>query len=149
VKNSVGMTPLMFAAEKNYHLIVNYLSNRTRDLNEEDANSMTILVHQLFSENFKMASKLMVRGARIDYVNRNGKTALHICVENKLVEAVKFLLSKGANPHIMDLEGNDVCDKAKNNGLALVIPTFNNCNIMKKVIPLLPHGEHADIRQIP
>jgi len=45
VKNSVGMTPLMFAAEKNYAEIVNYLSLRTRDLNEEDANSTTILVH--------------------------------------------------------------------------------------------------------
>ena len=139
----------MFAAEKNYQEIVNYLSNRTRDLNEEDANSMTILVHQLFSNNFKMASKLMVRGAKIDYVNRNGKTALHICIENRKVEAVKFLLSKGANPHIMDLEGNDACDKAKSMGFAQSIPSFNNCNIKKKVIPLLPHGEYADITKFP
>ena len=91
----------------------------------------------------------MVRGAKIDYVNRNGKTALHICVENKITEAVKFLLSKGANPHIMDLEGHDTCDKAKSNGLAIDIPQFNNCNIHKKVIPLLPHGEHADVLKIP
>ena len=45
VKNSVGMTPLMFAAEQNYQNIVNYLSLRTTDLNEEDSNSITILVH--------------------------------------------------------------------------------------------------------
>ena len=45
IKNSVGMTPLMFAAEQNYYPIVNYLSLRTRDLNEEDSNSITILVH--------------------------------------------------------------------------------------------------------
>lgn len=82
VKNSVGMTPLMFAAEQNYHSIVNYLSLRTRDLNEEDANCITILVHQLFSGNFLMASRLIVRGAQIDYVNKNGNTALHLCVEN-------------------------------------------------------------------
>ena len=125
------------------------MSNRTRDLNEEDANSMTILVHQLFSENYKMASKLMVRGAQIDYVNRNGNTALHICIENNRKEAVKFLLSKGANPHIMDLDGQDACDKAKMNNMAVEIPRFNNCNIKKKIIPLLPHGEYADISQIP
>ena len=88
VKNSIGMTPLMFAAEQNYHIIVNYLSLRTRDLNEEDSNSITILVHQLFSKNLPMASRLIVRGAKIDYVNRNGNTALHLCVENKLKDAV-------------------------------------------------------------
>jgi ankyrin repeat protein len=129
VKNSVGMTPLMFAAEQNYQIIVNYLSLRTRDLNEEDSNSITILVHQLFSNNLRMASRLIVRGARIDYVNRNGNTALHLCVENKLKEAVEFLLFKGANPHIMDLKGEDACDKAKANGMAQLIPEFNNCSI--------------------
>lgn len=149
VKNSVGMTPLMFAAEQNYQIIVNYLSLRTRDLNEEDSNSITILVHQLFSGNMKMASRLIVRGAQIDYVNRNGQTALHLCVANKLTEAVEFLLFKGANPHIMDLEGEDACDKAKANGLARGIPEFNNCNIRKKLVPMLPNGRHADVKELP
>ena len=149
VKNSVGMTPLMFAAEQNYQIIVNYLSLRTRDLNEEDSNSITILVHQLFSGNMKMASRLIVRGAQIDYVNRNGQTALHLCVANKLTDAVEFLLFKGANPHIMDLEGEDACDKAKANGLARGITEFLNCNIGKKVIPMLPNGKHADVKELP
>lgn len=69
-----------------------------------------------------MASKLIVRGAKIDYVNRNGNTALHLCVENGLKEAVEFLIFKGANPHIMDLNGEDACDKAKFNGMAQRIP---------------------------
>jgi ankyrin repeat protein len=154
VKNSVGMTPLMFAAEQNYQIIVNYLSLRTRDLNEEDSNSITILVHQLFSKNMKMASRLIVRGAQIDYVNRNGQTALHLCVanhcaDNNLQDAVEFLLFKGANPHIMNLEGLDACDIAQANGLARAIPEFNNCNITKKIIPMLPDGRHADIRDLP
>jgi len=42
----------------------------------------------LFSGEIAMASRLIVRGANIDYVNRNGNTALHLCVENKLKEAV-------------------------------------------------------------
>lgn len=106
VKNSVGMTPLMFAAEKaeqNYQSIVNYLSLRTTDLNEEDSNGITILVHQLFSGNFKMASRLVVRGSKLNYVNKNGNTALHLCIENDLKEAVEFLIYQGADPHIMDL----------------------------------------------
>ena len=68
---------------------------------------------------------------------------------NQLTDAVQFLLFKGANPHIMDLEGEDACDKAKANGLARKIPEFLNCNISKKVIPMLPNGKHADIRELP
>jgi len=87
----------------------------------------------------------MVRGAKIDYVNKNGNTALHLCIDSKLVDAVKFLLFKGANPHIMDLIGEDACDKAKKKGLAVEIPEFNNCNINLKILPLLPDGTHADV----
>lgn len=139
----------MFAAKKNYANVVNYLSLRTRDLNEEDGNSITILVYQLFSSEFSMAARLIVRGANIDYVNRNGNTALHLCIENKLVAAVKFLLDRGANPHIMDLQGEDSCDKARANGLALEIPEFNNCNITMKVLPTLPGGQLLNKNDIP
>ena len=149
IKNSAGMTPLMFAPENNYEKIVNYLSLRTRDLNEEDSNSITLLVHQLKRKNLKMAAKLIVRGANIDYVNKNGNTALHICVENKMSEAVEFLLYKGANPHIMDLTGQDACDKAKANGLASEFPRFTNCNFKDKVVPLLPNGEYANYEEFP
>lgn len=45
----------------------------------------------------------------------------------------------------MDLTGEDACDKAKKNGMAVDIPEFNNCNINKKVLPLLPDGKHADV----
>jgi len=44
-----------------------------------------------------MASKIIARGANIDHVNSNGKTALHICIENKIEEAIEFLIEKGAN----------------------------------------------------
>lgn len=109
------MTPLMFASSKGYNEIVNYLTLRTKDLNEEDANSLTILMQYLFKNDFKMATRLIVRGAKIDYVNSNGNTAIHLCVENGLEDAVNYLLKKGANPHIMDLSLEDACDKAKKN----------------------------------
>lgn len=44
-----------------------------------------------------MSQKLLVRGANIDYINKNGMGALHLCIENNLVESVRFLLKKGAN----------------------------------------------------
>jgi ankyrin repeat protein len=112
----------MFASAKGCNEIVNYLTLRTKDLNEEDAHSLTILMHYLFKGNLKMASKLIVRGADVNYCNKNGNTALHLCIENNLKEAVVCLLKKGANPHIMDLNDEDSCDKAKKNGMALTLP---------------------------
>ena len=60
-----------------------------------------------------MATRIINRGSNINYVNSNGKTPLHIFIENKLIEQCKYLLSKNADPHIMDLTGLDVCDKVK------------------------------------
>ena len=54
-----------------------------------------------------------MRGARVDHVNKFGKTALHICVEKKMMEQIHYLLYKNANPHIMDLNEQDACDVAK------------------------------------
>ena len=53
---------------------------------------------------------------------------LHLCVENNLDDAVEFLIFKGANLHIMDIFGEDACDKAKKNGMAMRIHKFNDCN---------------------
>ena len=96
-----------------------------------------------------MAARLVVRGANINYVNSNGNTALHLCVENKFENAVKFLLSKGADPHIMDLKGEDSCDKAIANGMAREYKSFQDCNLRKKIIPLLPNGTHPNYDQLP
>lgn len=108
----------MFAADKHYPEMVDYLSLRNKNLDEEDANSITILMHFLFAKDFKTANRLVIRGANLDYANRNGNTALHLCIQNGMEEAVDFLLGKGANPHIMDLNGQDSCDMAKKLGLA-------------------------------
>jgi ankyrin repeat protein len=92
--------------------------------------------------NYRMASRLILRGAQVDYVNNKGNTALHICIKKKLVEQVKYLLFKNANPHIMNLDQTDSCDMAKENGMAYEILSFNNCNIRKKIVPLLPDGTY-------
>lgn len=136
-KDSEGRTPLMYAAAKGHNEIVNYLTLRTQDLNEEDNDSLTLLMIYLFKGDIKMASKLITRGASVNYVNRNGYTALHLLIENNVMtpdskatfyESIHFILKKGANPHIMDLNNEDCCDKAKKSGLAILVPQFNNCN---------------------
>ena len=61
---------------------MNYLSLRALDLDLEDYNGTTILVHQVQNEQYTMASRLISRGANMNYVNTNGKTPLHILIEN-------------------------------------------------------------------
>ena len=61
-------------------------------LNVEDQNGITVLTHLLLQENWFMASKCLKRGSNINYVNSNGQTSLHFCIENQLMEQIKFLL---------------------------------------------------------
>lgn len=79
-----------------------------------------------------MCSKLIFRGANINYINSKGLSAIHLMVEHKINKSIKFLLDKSANPHVMDFNGLDACDKAKKNGLAERYPVFNTCNAFLK-----------------
>ena len=85
----------------------------------------------------------------MNYCNQNGLTALHFCIDNNLVEAVSFLLNAGANPHIMDLSGQDACDKAKENDNFRGMPDFNKCSLRYKRAPKLSTGEVVDINKLP
>jgi ankyrin repeat protein len=91
-----------------------------------------------------MATRLIKRGAKIDYVNSDGNTALKICLQNKLIEQAKFLLANGANPHIMDLYGKDGCDWAAENNLLDIegLEELYHCSFKKKIIPILPDGSY-------
>ena len=122
--------------------MIQFLSVRTRNLNIQDNDGMTILMHNVLAGNYSLCSKLIYRGAKIDIVNMEGKSALHICVEKRLNEAVEYLLYKGANPHILDLNEQDCCDKAKHNGLQYQVNALNVCSINKKLVPLMPDGTY-------
>jgi len=136
-KNSQGLTPLMYAAKNNNAAIVNFLTQRKIDLNEEDKHGMTILVHCLrkgSKEDSKMARKLVARGADVNWIDKNGNTPLLTFVQLEKPEQVRFLLEKKASQHICDEEGKDACDYAKANGLASEpgFEQFMSCSIHLK-----------------
>jgi ankyrin repeat protein len=129
----------MFAAEHNIKNIVNFLSLRVHNLDIEDSQGVTLLMHMTFQNNFKMVSWLMRRGANMDFVSSRGKTVLHACIERQQINAIEYLLYKKANTHILDFDERDCCDKAKENKLALQFKIFCNCNLRKKCIaPNIP-----------
>ena len=72
IKNSQGLTPVMFAAENQYNESLNVLVllNST-SINEEGKNCMTILMHVLINDkvDFKLAKRLIRRGADVNHVD--------------------------------------------------------------------------------
>jgi ankyrin repeat protein len=72
IKNSQHLTPLMYAAKKNKNKVVEMLSLRSKDLDEEDSTHTTILTQFLLEGNFKSARKLVNRGANLNHANSLG-----------------------------------------------------------------------------
>ncbi|MEO0202771.1 MAG: ankyrin repeat domain-containing protein [candidate division WOR-3 bacterium] len=61
------------------------------------------------------------KGADINIKNNNGKTPLHIAVENEYEDIVKLLLEKNVDVNIKDNEGNTPLHKAVKNGNYFII----------------------------
>ncbi|MFS8160005.1 MAG: ankyrin repeat domain-containing protein [Candidatus Roizmanbacteria bacterium] len=94
---------MIYAAMNNYLDIVNYLTVRAKDINVEDDNGNTLLSIFLEKNLMSCLRKVLGRGADINYCNKDGKTVLHEAVEKGYsTKVIRFLLRKGANPHIMD-----------------------------------------------
>ena len=82
----------------------------------------------------KLARKLIDEWqADVNHVDLNGCSILIKLVQEKKKSLVEFLLSKGALMHIIDSNQKDACDYAKDNGLALEMREFLNCNKRKKM----------------
>lgn len=83
-------------------------------MNIEDREGYTILTRYIIKKKIGMVKRILIRGADINYRNKFGKTALHYAVEEGLDEIyIKFLLGRGANPHLEDSMGWDCCSKGK------------------------------------
>mgnify|MGYP001148776508 CR=1 FL=1 len=107
-------SPLIYAAENNLDEMCMYLSLRTKNVDLEDNDGNNIFNMYLIKEDKQRCMQLLMRNANINYVNKLGKTPLHIAIEHQLNKGIiKFLLQAGASPYIKDNEGKDSCDKVR------------------------------------
>lgn len=92
---------------------MNHLIKKMPNLDQEDDTGFTIFSKYLLMENIEICARLLDSGSNLNHININGKTPLHLAIECKKPKAIKFLVEKGANPHIEDFYHEDACDKAK------------------------------------
>jgi ankyrin repeat protein len=83
------------------------------ELNADDPEGYSPFARYALSQKFDMAIRLLHRGADINFTNMDGKSALTLAVESEIHPTVKFLLEKGADPHIEDIQGRDACDYSR------------------------------------
>ena len=77
----------------------------------------------------------MTRGANINYCSvKTGLTPLHVAIEARLSQKIiRYLLNKGADPHIEDANKQDCCDKVKDVQQYKDIKELHSCQHSKKV----------------
>ena len=111
--DSQGLSPLMYAAKRKKEKVVDMLTLRSENLNEENQ-CLTILMMLLLEGNFKSARKLVNRGADINYQNQEGNTALHVCIMKRNMPGIEWLLQqKKCDKSLKNKQGDDVCDLAR------------------------------------
>ena len=112
-KNQMGYTPMLFAIQNDYHNVVMYLALRCQNIDLEDKQGYTALTMYVLKEDIARCKQMIMRGSKINYVNKFGKTALYIAIEHNISEEmILFLIDAGAQIHVEDQNGKDCCDVA-------------------------------------
>ena len=115
-RSSSGKNPIIHAAQNKFDEIAMYISLRCEDVDQEDRDTgHNALVIYLLREDLARSQQLIMRGANINFPSsKEGSTPLHYAVKNGVSsETIRFLLKSGADPHLEDVFGKDVCDLVK------------------------------------
>jgi uncharacterized protein len=105
----------------------------------------------LFDQDLKRAAELLEIGAGVNYINQRGSTPLHDMIEHGKIDAVRFLLSHGADPNRRDIYGQTPLHHAVDSELQEAIFIYDTRH--EYVLPridlttlLLLHGADPNVR---
>lgn len=112
-KNSLGDTPLhVMQSFVNEHVILDLLIARGADLEARTSSGLTVLMRILKGRNYNTlpnVKKLLALGARIDAVDFEGRTVLHIlCQNEQSAGLLRPMVEAGADPKRCDFAGNTI-----------------------------------------
>ncbi len=115
-KDNQGRIALMLAAENSDNVaVVEYLLSAGSSVDEKDENGQNALMYAVqIADNIDVLRCLVEKGgAQLNYIDKEGRTALMLAAESGQLEMVNYLLVKGADASISDNAGKKVLDYAK------------------------------------
>lgn len=120
--NEEGKTCLMISCEKgNYKMIELFLKENVK-IDLRDNSGKTALHYACMQSNLRIVSSILSRDfgkrkfrKRINRIDKDGNTPLHLAVQNNHYFIVNYLLLNKANKNIKNKEGKDAFDIAKKN----------------------------------
>ncbi|OWZ17808.1 AGC/PKC protein kinase [Phytophthora megakarya] len=132
--NSIGHTPLFYAASSGNLSLVKWLISNGADIDtdysdrsdivprEGDLGMFTPLQIACFRGHEDITNFLVECNAELSGTRRNGKTPLHFASAENHPAIVKLLLEAGADVHACDSEGKSPVDVAHSAVLPLLLP---------------------------
>ncbi|MGJ4751420.1 ankyrin repeat domain-containing protein [Leptospira kmetyi] len=105
VRDERGMTPLIFAIRSELFEFSKLLIEQGADPNLKDEKDgktplMFLLGGTFLKKNLDLAESILQKGADLDATSNSGSTALHFATFHNDLEAVRFLLDRGAQTNL-------------------------------------------------
>jgi ankyrin repeat protein len=93
-------------ASKRYHVLTYMLSLKkfSSVINDYDSEHMTVLMHacSLFGDPYDIIDLLISRGASVQFVDKQGRSALYYAIEQKNAQCVQKMISSGILTYVKD-----------------------------------------------
>lgn len=101
-----GITPIMLACIGGGPKLVKLLLEHGADVNATDEDGSTVLIYAAFYDNSSILGTLLESGADVNMKSGLERTAIHLFSREGNLEAVKKLVSNGADYATEDIFGN-------------------------------------------
>lgn len=117
-----GVTSLMFAAQMGHDLIVQYLVDKSADVNIKSTDfKFTALISAVKNDHLKSAEILIRNGANIDDADVFGRTALHYAAMYGFTQTADMLMYYDADVNVCDVIGFTPLCYAVQNGFEDIV----------------------------
>lgn len=120
--DSEQRTPLMMAAFNGHTSVLQFLMEKGAKLDSRDSNGRTALMYASSGPFEEAVAFLLKQGAEVNAQGtQEGFTALMTAASEGLLGVVQLLLANGADPSLLDKDGDTAASFARQNGHTEVI----------------------------
>lgn len=117
VTDAERRSPMMFASFNGHIAVVEYFLDAGAQIDNKDSNGRTALMYASSGDFSETVDLLVKRGAEVNVQGTlEGFTPLMTAAAEGLVEVVRVLLAAGANPDLVDKDGDTALSFARQNG---------------------------------